>query len=108
MASACSSTRAEGQGERIDPINHLREMGGKDRYVSPYQGREYPAGALEVITMAFHYVYQVNLYVGSRSYHSDLLNKDPEMLDLVIGVLLRLKCLWRRDTGKKPCIGQGR
>ncbi len=67
-------------------------MGRIDRYVNKYQGREYPSGALEVITMAFQYVYQVNR-PGTFSLRfpdlTELLAKDPEMLDLVVGVLFR-------------------
>lgn len=75
-------------GERLVPIYGRREMGRIDRYIDKYQGKEYPAGALEVITMAFQYVYQVKR-AGLRPYLTELLHKDPEMLDLVIGALFR-------------------
>ena len=70
---------------RVGPT--ARELGREDQYLRPYSGREYGPGQdpLEVFTMAvqqiFHPVWKVD-------YLRDLVRDDPEMLDLVTGVLL--------------------
>jgi len=58
------------------------ELARPDNYLTPYQGREYAdGGALEVMTIAFEYA------LGRRGLLLDMLEKDREMLDLVLAVL---------------------
>ena len=69
------------------------ETGRRDRYILPYQGREYGDDPREVITMAYQYVWQRDRWdpgdggwwKGERS----LLDYDPEMLDLALGALFK-------------------
>ena len=79
------------------------ELGRKDRYLLEYQGREYSArvrsgsadsgNPLEVITMAYQYIWQTHLRTpGDRGFwggNYNLLEKDPEMLDLALGALFK-------------------
>ncbi len=85
-----------------DPLKTLRrllpgrgygtdEVTREDKYVHPYQGREYshPSlpyqgkhGALEVMTMAFE-----DVLANDARRLADLLSKDREMFNLVIGLL---------------------
>lgn len=76
-----------------DPLERLKdvtnnptygpsELTRKDHYLDPYQGKEYPQGALEVMTMAFE------LFLGNDTRQlRKLLEKDPDMAHLVIGLL---------------------
>ena len=67
------------------------EFTRKDKYVSPYYGKEYKGEPLEVMTMAFEAVLggrELN-FEGkplANSLHN-LYNKDREMLNLVVGLL---------------------
>jgi hypothetical protein len=65
------------------------EKAREDKYRVPYQGKEYTGtyylgrhGALEVMTMAFE-----DVLGGNSSRLVDLIEKDREMLDLVVGLL---------------------
>ena len=63
-----------------------REVGRQDQYIEAYTGREYPAfGAAEVMTTSIE---QVLHTPGGSDRLRQLLTDDPEMLDLVIGLLL--------------------
>jgi SPP1 gp7 family putative phage head morphogenesis protein len=74
-----------------DPLKPLRnwspgyranEMTREDKYVSPYQGKEYDGEPLEMLTMAFEWV------LGPRlAAFEEFRAKDPEMFNLVIGLL---------------------
>ena len=63
------------------------ELGREDQYIRPYSGREYGPGQdpQEVFTMA---VQQTFHPVWGREFLRRLVRDDPEMLDLVTGVLL--------------------
>lgn len=85
-----------------DPLEQLRnllpghgydrsEVTRKDKYLHPYQGRIYAgarymgrSGALEVMTMAFD-----SVLGGRPAILVDLINKDREMFNLVIGLLFK-------------------
>ena len=68
-------------------VGRPREVGRRDQYIEPYTGREYPRfGAAEVLTTSIE---QVLHTPGGRDRLQNLLDDDPEMLDLVIGLLLR-------------------
>lgn len=78
----------------LHPTHRYRrdEVTRKDGYVSAYQGKEYPAsrgyrgGPAEVLTMAFQNV------LGGNPYElAAVLEKDPEMFFLVLGLVYR----WR-------------
>ena len=63
-----------------------REIGRRDQYIRPYLGREYgrdqtPA---EVLTMAMQMTFHP---VWGEEYLRQLVRDDPELLDLVLGVL---------------------
>ena len=80
---------------------HPDELGRMDQYVDLYQGREYGArrggraegDPLEVITMAYQYIWQTHLRTpGDYGYWGGeykLLERDPEMLDLALGALFK-------------------
>lgn len=64
-----------------------RELGREDSYIRRYQGREYRPEQvpLEVFTMAIQQLF----YPVHRTEHLvDMIRKDSEMLDLILGVLL--------------------
>ena len=63
-----------------------REIGRRDQYIDPYLGREYgrdqtPA---EVLTMAMQMTFHP---VWGEEHLRDMVRDDPELLDLVLGVL---------------------
>ena len=69
------------------------ELTREDRYTHPYQGRVYADrpmtylgqhGALEVMTMAFQHV-----FADKVSVRQDALDRDREMINLVVGLLYR-------------------
>jgi len=90
-----------------DPLERLRdvvagsryagnEVTRKDKYVDPYQGKEYAAGgALEMMTMAFESVLGLSGtgWLGDyrRRVFSDFYAKDREMFDFVVGLLFHWK-----------------
>jgi hypothetical protein len=90
-----------------DPIERLRdlvkpssydlsEVTRKDKYIDPYQGKEYvQGGALEVMTMAFENVLGMagaGWLKGHRArLFSDSYTKDREMFDFVVGLLFHWK-----------------
>ncbi|MCY4098839.1 MAG: hypothetical protein OXF40_11360, partial [Rhodospirillales bacterium] len=61
-------------------------VGREDEYVRPYTGREYGRveAPLEVLTMAMQMTFHP---VWRREHLWDLVRKDPELLDLSLGVL---------------------
>ena len=69
------------------------ETGRVDRYVRSYQGKEYGDDPREVITMAYQYVWQRDLWDpgdgGWWKGEKPLLDYDPEMLDLALGALFK-------------------
>ncbi len=79
---------------RTEPLRVLRGyrrsvVGRKDDYVDNYFGREYagfPAPALEVITVAHQVLFHPR---HGEELLRRLIRDDPEMLDLVLGVLFR-------------------
>ncbi len=78
--------RRRTKGEKLIEI-YPKEYGRKDQYIDEYQGREYSkddGGALEVMTMAYQYLYQVK-----DPYLPELVQDDPGMLDLAIGALFK-------------------
>lgn len=88
--------RRRTQGAKLRDIREVNpnylgvgEMTREDSYLTPYQGREYtggqPGGALEVMTIAFEY------FFGPTGRASRLLEEDPEIYQLVLGMLLNLR-----------------
>lgn len=77
-------------GETLSGVSgpeYPNELGRKDGYVTPYQGREYRianvnGSALEVMTVAFEYVLG-----GNAKKRKAIGDADQEMLDLVLAVL---------------------
>ena len=72
---------------------HPNETGRKDRYILPYQGREYRGDPREVMTMAYQYIWQRHIREpddgGWWKGKKPLLDYDPEMLDLALGALFK-------------------
>ncbi len=68
-------------------LSPYRVPGRRDQYVDEYFGREYPGGhAAEVMTRAFQILF--HRLPGRRGVDLDkLVRDDPEMLDLVLGLL---------------------
>lgn len=92
------------QGDPLEKLATLNPKAGydnneytrRDHYVDPYQGKEDPdpdIGPLEVMTMAFQYV----LAGGVKDYGgfplSRIYNADPEMVNLVVGLLFKWRSL---------------
>ncbi|TXT39221.1 MAG: head morphoproteinis protein spp1 gp7 [Comamonadaceae bacterium] len=76
----------------ITPIKYSNnELSRKDKYLDPYQGKEYShapdAPALEVMTMAFQYVLGLNSNSKSRIDFEQLYLQDRNMFDFVVGLL---------------------
>ncbi len=63
-------------------------VGRPNRYVIPYQGREYGPDddPLEVLPVAVQMLFYP---IGQEDLLQELTRDDPEMLDLIIGVLFR-------------------
>ncbi|MDE2696197.1 MAG: hypothetical protein OXH97_06725, partial [Chloroflexota bacterium] len=84
--------RRRTEGEPLAPLYAWapRERGRRDQYIEAYTGREYPrtggSQPLEVMTTSIE---QVLHTPHGRDRLTTLLDDDPEMLDLVIGLLLR-------------------
>lgn len=87
------------QGDALKKLNHLlpgygygnTEVTKEDHYIHPYQGRIYSNtayrgkhGALEVMTMSIE-----DVLGGNRERLKDIIEKDREMFNLVIGVLFK-------------------
>lgn len=81
-----------------DPLESLRDITGrhyranevarKDKYVTPYQGKEYDGRPLEVMTVALETILgEQDAGEGFRS----LYNRDREMFDFVVGLLFHWK-----------------
>ena len=70
----------------VGPKKH--EIGRKDDYVRAYAGREYDPGEepREVFAMALQQLFHP---IWGKDYLGDMARDDPEMLDLIVGVLLR-------------------
>lgn len=79
------------------PLKRLRDLTGnaayktnemtrEDKYYQKYQGREYSGAPLEVMTMAFQWVLS-----GDRDEFEAFRHHDPEMLELVLGLLFHFK-----------------
>ena len=77
-------------GEARVPVTagSSRELGRTDQYFRPYMGREYgpDEDPLEVLTMAMQGVFHP---IWGRDYLPAIVRDDPEMVDLVLGVLFR-------------------
>lgn len=69
-----------------NPNYDRREVTREDKYFNPYQGKEYDGEPLEVLTMAFEWV-----LAGDRATFEAFRKVDPEMLDLVVGLLFNYK-----------------
>lgn len=64
-----------------------RELTREDSYMHPYQGKEYASqGALEVMSMAFEWVLGAEGPRGEAQL-AMLAQRDPEMIQLVLGLL---------------------
>ena len=63
-----------------------KELGRPDDYFRPYMGREYgdEQWPREMLTMAMQGVFHP---IWGRDHLRDIVRDDPEMLDLVLGVL---------------------
>ena len=70
----------------MGPKKH--EIGRKDAYVREYAGREYDPDEepREVFAMALQQLFHP---IWGKEHLGDMARKDPEMLDLIVGVLLR-------------------
>ena len=70
----------------VGPEKH--EIGRKDDYVRAYAGREYGPDEepREVFAMALQQLFHP---IWGKEHLGDMARKDPEMLDLIVGVLLR-------------------
>ncbi len=75
-------------GEPRVTVGGPGEIGRRDQYINSYAGREYGPGQRprEVFTMGMQ---QLFFPVWGEELLRDLARKDPEMLDLLIGVLFR-------------------
>jgi len=83
------TTEPDGTREPILPLTgYLKSKGRKDRYVDGYFGREYGPehSAFEVMTRAFQILFH-KLPGDEGADLQDLVRDDPEMLDLVLGLL---------------------
>ena len=86
--------RRRTEGEPLVAVTRdATETGRRDRYIRPYQGREYGDDPREVITMAYQYVWQRDRWDpgdgGWWKGERPLLDYDPEMLDLALGALFK-------------------
>lgn len=85
--------RTKGEPLVVVSPGHLNETGRQDRYIHPYQGREYRGGPREVMTMAYQYIWQRHIREpddgGWWKGEKPLLDYDPEMLDLALGALFK-------------------
>ncbi len=81
------TTRPGGDREPLILLDPYRATGRRDQYVDEYFGREYAGGnAAEVMTRAFQILF--HRLPGRRGADLDkLVRDDPEMLDLVLGLL---------------------
>ncbi|MBC6406279.1 MAG: hypothetical protein GDA41_11280, partial [Rhodospirillales bacterium] len=84
------TTKPDGTRDPILPFTeYARGEGREDQYVDEYFGREYPGleySALEVMTCAFQMLFYK--LPGDRGADlDDLVRRDPELLDLVLGLL---------------------
>lgn len=84
-----------------EPLESLRAITGggykadevtrKDKYVNPYQGKEYGSrGALEVLTMSFEAVLGGGTTGASRAFKAFYTN-DRALFEFVVGLLFRWK-----------------
>ena len=84
------TTKPDGTRDPILPFTeYARGEGREDQYVDEYFGREYPGteySALEVMTCAFQMLFH-KLPGGRGADLDDLVRRDPELLDLVLGLL---------------------
>ena len=80
--------RRRTRGEQRVPVGSVGEIGRIDQYVDPYMGREYDSGEdpKEVWAMAMHMLFH---HIEGTDYTKELILDDPELLDLVLGVLFR-------------------
>ena len=80
--------RRRTKGEPRIPVGRggPKELGRKDNYVSSYAGREYfkTEEPFEVMTMG---IQQIFYPVWGWEYLDMMLRDDPEMLDLLLGLL---------------------
>ena len=85
--------RTKGEPLVVVSPGHPNETGRQDRYILPYQGREYGGDPREVMTMAYQYIWQRSLRKpddgGWWKGENPLLDSDPEMLDLALGALFK-------------------
>ncbi len=79
--------RTKGE-DRVVVGDRPDELGRKDQYVEEYMGREYGPGEVpkEVWPTAMQLVFH---HFDGTDYTKELIRKDPELLDLVLGVLFR-------------------
>jgi len=89
-------------GEPLEKLNVItaikykdNELARKDKYINPYQGKEYShvpnAPALEVMTMAFQHVLGLSNTSQSRLDFQRIYREDRGMFDLVVGLLRHWK-----------------
>ena len=76
--------RTKGEPKVVVTKGSTTETGRKDKYIEPYTGREYGDAPKEVITMG---VQMTLRRVHGKDYLRDLVEKDPELLDFVLGTL---------------------
>ena len=90
--------RQRTQGEMLESLRALTgikyspsEVTRKDKYVNPYQGKEYPGrGALEVMTMAFEAILGGGTTPDTRQFR-EIYTKDRELVEFVVGLLFYWK-----------------
>jgi SPP1 gp7 family putative phage head morphogenesis protein len=85
-------------GEELEQLRHITnysytpdEVTRKDKYVNPYQGKEYgQRGALEVMTMALEAVLGGGTTGAARQFR-EVYTNDRAMFDFVVGLLFHWK-----------------
>lgn len=68
------------------------ERARPDKYINPYQGKEYADGAKEVMTMALEYVIGADAATRSTLHNfKRVYNEDRDLYDFVVGLLFNWK-----------------
>ncbi|MGH7880394.1 MAG: hypothetical protein ACREQD_12995, partial [Candidatus Binataceae bacterium] len=82
-------------GEPLERLSHLKprgrfdwnEVARPDKYADAYFGKEYSGTPLELLTMSYQGLLHGGLQDGDQDLIERMLTKDPEMLNLALGLL---------------------